>query len=124
MSSSRRPRRLLTPARCALAAALAACSLPALASPPLVDAARRGDRNAVRTLIDAGGDVNAPDADGTTALQLAVLADDGESVRLLLHAGARVNAANRYGVTPLDVADTFYGCSMKDFGDSTGEVSL
>ncbi len=107
MSSSRRdPSRVFTPARCAFALALSVCSLPALANPPLVDAARRGDHDAVRTLLTTGGDVNAREADGATALHWAVLADDGESVRLLLRAGAQVNAANRYGVTPLEVAAT------------------
>src|SRR5262245_22791466 len=70
----------------------------------LAEAARREDRSAIRTLIDQKADVNAPLADGTTALHWAVQADDFESVTLLLQAGANVKAANRYGVTPLHLA--------------------
>ena len=48
--------------------------------------------------------MNAPEADGTTALHWAVRADDLETTRLLLGAGARADPANRYGVTPLSLA--------------------
>ena len=70
----------------------------------LAEAAKREDRLAIRTLIDQKADVNAPLADGSTALHWAVQADDLESVNLLLQAGANVKAANRYGVTPLHLA--------------------
>ena len=70
----------------------------------LAEAAKREDRSAIRTLIDQKADVNAPLADGSTALHWAVQADDLESVNLLLQAGANVKAANRYGVTPLHLA--------------------
>ena len=70
----------------------------------LAEAAKREDRSAIRTLIDQKADVNAPLADGSTALHWAVQADDVESVNLLLQAGANVKAANRYGVTPLHLA--------------------
>ena len=70
----------------------------------LAEAAKREDRSAIRTLIDQKADVNAPLADGSSALHWAVQADDVESVNLLLQAGANVKAANRYGVTPLHLA--------------------
>jgi ankyrin len=70
----------------------------------LADAARREDRAAIRTLLAQKAEVNAPLADGSTALHWAVQADDLESVNLLLDAGANVKIANRYGVTPLHVA--------------------
>src|SRR5213083_3814880 len=69
--------------------------------PPLVDAARNADREAVRALLQQGASVNAADADGTTALHWASYRDDVESADLLIRAGARVNAANDLGVTPL-----------------------
>ena len=65
---------------------------------PLVDAVKSGDRAAAITLIAQRVDVNAPEADGTTALHWAVRADDAESVAMLLGAGANANAANRYGI--------------------------
>jgi uncharacterized protein len=72
--------------------------------PALIDAAKSGDREAVRALIQKKVDVNAPDADGTTALHWACYRDDLESVNLLIHAGANVNLANDLGATPLWVA--------------------
>jgi ankyrin repeat protein len=71
---------------------------------PLVDAAKRADRQAIRALLQQSVDVNAPAADGTTALHWAVHRDDLETVDLLIRAGADVRAANRYGVMPLSLA--------------------
>ena len=68
---------------------------------PLVDAARRGDADAVRALVQKGSDVNAAEGDGTTALHWAAHRDDLATVDILLRAGARVNAANDLGATPL-----------------------
>jgi len=69
-----------------------------------VDAVKDGNRAAVQSLLRQKTNVNAAEADGTTALHWAVRADDGELVRVLLRAGANVRAANRYGVTPLQLA--------------------
>jgi len=71
------------------------------ARPPIVDAAKRGDRAALQALVEEHADVNAADADGSTALHWASYRDDVESVDLLLRAGARVNAANDLGATAL-----------------------
>ncbi|MBZ5674405.1 MAG: ankyrin repeat domain-containing protein [Acidobacteriia bacterium] len=49
-------------------------------------------------------DINAPSADGTTPLHLAVRDNDLAKVNKLLAAGADAKAANRYGVTPLYLA--------------------
>ena len=68
---------------------------------PLIDAAKNVDRNGVRSLLKQGANVNATDADGTTALHWASYRDDLESADLLLHAGANVNARNDLGATPL-----------------------
>jgi len=70
----------------------------------LADAAMRHDRAAVRSLLDQHVDVNAPQVDGTTALDWAVRSGDLETAKLLLRAGADVKAANRYGVTPFLLA--------------------
>jgi ankyrin repeat protein len=71
---------------------------------PVADAAMNQDRNAVSSLLRQKADVNAPQADGTTALTWAAQANDLETVDLLLAAGANVKAANRDGATPLYVA--------------------
>lgn len=69
--------------------------------PPIADAARNGDRDALRALLQKKVDVNAAEADGTTALHWASYRDDVESADLLIRAGAKVNAANDLGATPL-----------------------
>ena len=69
--------------------------------PPLIDAAKNADRDTVRALLKQGANVNATEADGTTALHWASYRDDLETADLLLRAGAKVNAANDLGATPL-----------------------
>ena len=71
---------------------------------PLIDAVRAGDSQAIRSLLRDGTDVDAPSADGTTALHWAVYRDDVDAVDLLVRAGAAVDSTNRYGVTPLSMA--------------------
>jgi ankyrin repeat protein len=80
--------------------------------PPIVDAAKRGDRAAVRALVEKHADVNVAEADGSTALHWASYRDDVESADLLLRAGARVNAANDLGATPLWAAAQNGGDAM------------
>src|ERR1700683_3381239 len=70
----------------------------------LSDAVRDGDRAGAITLLKQHADVNAPEADGTTALHWAVRQDDRDMADRLIKAGANVKAANRYGVTPLYLA--------------------
>ena len=65
---------------------------------PVADAAERRDKAGVRTLLQAGADVNAAQVDGTTALHWAADHDDAETVTWLVRARANVNAVNRYGV--------------------------
>jgi ankyrin repeat protein len=78
----------------------------------LVEAVERGDREALRSLLEQQADVNAPQADGTTALQWAAHRDDLEMAELIIGAGADVNAANHYGVTPLSLACTNGSAAM------------
>ena len=79
---------------------LAGC-LAIAASSDVADAAKRGDRQAVEALIRAKADVNAPQADGSTALHWAAQANDLALADLLIAAGARATAANVTGATPL-----------------------
>jgi uncharacterized protein len=78
----------------------------------LVEAARLGDKAAVRSLLKQHADVNARQADGATALVWAAERDDLETAELLISAGANVNAANDYGVTPLSLACTNGSAAM------------
>jgi ankyrin repeat protein len=84
---------------------LSLASIPMVAaSSEVADAAMKGNREAVRSLIQRKADVNAQQVDGSTALHWAVQADDLETADLLLHAGAKPAAANKDGATPLLLA--------------------
>jgi len=79
--------------------------LGAAAPAPVADAAMRRDLAAVRTLLRDGGDVNAAQGDGMTALHWAATHGDAELTEVLLVAGANVRATSRLGrFTPLHVA--------------------
>ncbi len=72
---------------------------------PVSDAARRGDRDAVKALLKEGADVNAPAGDGMTALHWAAQRGDAELAGILLYGGASVAAVTRIGhYTPLHIA--------------------
>ena len=75
--------------------------LTAATTPPLVDAVKDGNVDALRALLEEGVPVNAAEADGSTALLWASYRDDVRSADLLIRAGADVDAANDLGVTPL-----------------------
>ena len=66
------------------------------------DAVEKSDRASIRTLLKQRIDVNAPQADGMTALHWAAYRDDLETAKFL--ASANANVTNRYGVTPLSLA--------------------
>ncbi|MEO5924171.1 MAG: ankyrin repeat domain-containing protein [Bryobacteraceae bacterium] len=82
----------------------AACTQAAPVKNMVADAAMRGDKVAVRQLVLAKADVNAPQVDGTTALHWAVQSDDLELADLLIKAGAKVSTSNIAGATPLQLA--------------------
>ncbi|MBC7664913.1 MAG: ankyrin repeat domain-containing protein, partial [Caulobacter sp.] len=74
---------------------------------PLHVAANADDVDALgRLLADPGTRVDAPDALGRTALQVAVAAANVRPVRLLLAAGADPDHADASGATPRSVART------------------
>ncbi len=82
------------------------------AASQVADAAAKGDKAAVRLLIQKKADVNAAQPDGTTALHWAAEADDLETADLLIRAGARVTATNQAGATPLLLASTNGSAAM------------
>jgi len=66
-------------------------------SSPVADAARRGDRDAVRTLLKQGADVSGAHGDGMTALHWAAERGDAAMTEMLVYAGAHVAAVTRIG---------------------------
>src|SRR5258708_6599402 len=76
----------------------------AATSSPVADAAMKGDKAALRALLQQKADVNAPQGDGATAIQWAVYKGDLEIADLLIGAGANVKTPNREGATPLYLA--------------------
>ena len=89
--------------------ACAVLAMPALAfaaGSDAADAAQRKDLPALRSMLSKRVNVNAPQADGTTALHWAVHWNDVEAVTLLLKAGANPATANRFGASPLSEAAT------------------
>jgi uncharacterized protein len=90
-------------------ATLLCMSVLMLGSPPsnspVADASARGDREAVRGLLQKGADVNAAQSDGMTALHWAAFKGDAELAQMLVYAGAHPDAVTRIGqYTPLHVA--------------------
>jgi len=78
----------------------------------VADAAMRGDRAALRALLQQKADVSAPQIDGATALHWAVYRGDVEMADLLIRSGANVKAVNREGVTPLAMASLYGNAPM------------
>ncbi len=86
-------------------AVLLTAALGAQSAAPVADAAMNGDRAAVKTLLQQGGDVNAAQGDGMTALHWAAMKNDAELAQMLVYAGANVKATTRLGGnTPLIIA--------------------
>jgi uncharacterized protein len=85
---------------CGVSALLAAAS-----SSPVADAAMKGDREALRTLLKQGADVSGAQGDGMSALHYAAERGDLEMTEMLVYAGANVSATTRIGqYTPLHLA--------------------
>jgi ankyrin repeat protein len=79
--------------------------LTAANAAPVAEAAKSGDREAVRALLKQGMDVNAAEGDGMTALHWAARRGDVELAQMLLYAGANARAMTRLGAyTPLILA--------------------
>ena len=83
---------------------LLAVTAAAATSSPVADAAMKKDVAAVRTLLRQKADVNAPQADGATALHWASYYNDLKLADELIVAGASATKPNRDGATPLQLA--------------------
>jgi ankyrin repeat protein len=79
---------------------------PGLASSDrnLIEAAKTGCPAVLRAFLAKGGDLNARDESGRTALHWAVARRVPESVIELIAAGADLGAADRDGMTALSLA--------------------
>jgi uncharacterized protein len=99
-----------------IAVVLAGVTLAAVgyAASEVADAAMNKDKDAIRSLLAKKADVNATQADGTTALHWAVRQDDLAAADVLIRAGANVKAANREGATPLYLACVNANVAMMD----------
>jgi ankyrin repeat protein len=93
-------RKIILPLAAALAM-LGGALVKAADSRDLFAAIRAGDHAQVQRLLDGGADVNATNADGTTALMHSVIESDGKMMGLLVSSGAAVNATNVLGSTAL-----------------------
>jgi len=63
--------------------------------------AGNGQIKSIRTLLDAGADVDARNGREGTALMHAALMRQPDAIQLLIDRGADVNARNRFGITAL-----------------------
>ena len=68
---------------------------------PLTRAARDGDIEAIRVLIEGGADLDLADETGETPLTIAANEGQVDAVNVLAMAGADVDLPNLYGDTPL-----------------------
>ncbi len=110
-----------------LAFALAPALVAAQPGLTLIDTVKMQDIAKVRALLAQHTNVNATDADGSTALHWAAQRDNAEIARLLIAAGANVKAATRYNITPLWLAcgsgDAVIVTALLDAGADANEVA-
>jgi ankyrin repeat protein len=67
----------------------------------LLDAARKGDTELLRSYLNAGAPATLTNAAGDSLLMLAAYHGHAETVQLILHHGGDANTANDRGQTPL-----------------------
>ncbi len=70
----------------------------------VIEAVRAGKVEDVAHYLKQGGDVNAPEADGTTLLMWAIEARSSAVAEMLIDAGADISRVNRYGITAFYLA--------------------
>lgn len=68
---------------------------------PLMLAAANGSVSVIEIIAKLTGDIDAPNANGVTALQQAVESNEAKALETLVKLGADLNRASEYGLTPL-----------------------
>ncbi len=71
---------------------------------PLLFAAREGCLQCLVVLLKAGADIDLPDPDGVSALNMALLNRNWDAAKFLIEAGADIELWDVYGQTPLYTA--------------------
>src|SRR5262249_11161588 len=84
-----------------LSAASSITPIPRGGFPALAFAAREGDIESARVMLDRGVDINYGDVDNTTALVVAIMNKQYTFAKFLIDRGADVNVAGSYGRTAL-----------------------
>jgi hypothetical protein len=87
-------------------------------STPLIDSAMGRHKDVIKTLIEAGADVNIKNKDGQTALIIVVGAGDIEIVEMLVKAGADPDIEDAFGVSARMYANIFKNDKMKALFDA------
>jgi len=90
----------------------------------LILAAEEGDVQTIKTLLDAGVDVDAKGNSGMTALMHASKQNHIECVRVLLNKGANVNAINELGRTAIKMANERGNLEIVKLLESTGATTV
>jgi len=70
-----------------------------------LDAAARGDSEAVQTALDGGQKADTADEHGNTALMMACARSQRDVCKALLAAGANTNHKNTFGLGPANWVD-------------------
>ena len=83
---------------------------PSSSAKDIWTAAAEGNIAAIQAHLDAGGDINAGNAHGETALHAAAYHNANEVIRFLVAAGARIDATNAARQTPLRLAEGHLIC--------------
>jgi ankyrin repeat protein len=84
-----------------LSAASSITPIPRGGFPAFAFAAREGDIESARVMLEQGVDINYGDVDNTTALVVAIMNKQYTFAKFLIERGADVNIAGSYGRTPL-----------------------
>jgi len=85
-------------------ASVVASAAPRDVNKELIDAARNGNIDKVKELLDAGANVNYQDEDKLTPIMYAILGERLDIVKELIARAADITVANHNGVTPLHLA--------------------